>query len=93
MSSLALGNMFLFAPMTSALCEKYGCRRVGFIGGLLTVVGMLASSFIEEVYLLYFTFGVVYGAGTSMCYFPTLRMLPYWFSRYKIPPPLHPIKR
>lgn len=80
-SSLALGNMFLFAPLTSALCEKYGCRRVGFCGGVLTVIGMLASSFATSLYMLYFTFGIVYGIGTSMCYFPTLRTLPYWFSR------------
>ncbi|CAB3995884.1 monocarboxylate transporter 10-like [Paramuricea clavata] len=76
--------MFLFAPLTSALCEKFGCRRVGFIGGLLTVAGMLASSFAPNLYTLYVTFGMVYGIGTSMCYFPTLRTLPYWFSRQTV---------
>ena len=80
-SSLVIGNMFLFAPMSSVLCERYGCRHVGIAGGLLIAAGMFASSFANHLYILYVTFGIVYGAGTSMCFFPTLRILPFWFSR------------
>lgn len=79
--SIGLGMMFLFAPVTSALCERVGCRVVAFIGGLLGVLGFVLSSFVSDVYRLYVTFGVLWGIGASMNYLPTLRSLPYWFSR------------
>ena len=73
--------MFLFAPVTSALCERVGCRVVAFCGGLLGVLGFVLSSFVKDVYRLYVTFGVLWGVGASMSYLPTLRSLPYWFER------------
>ena len=73
--------MFLFAPVTSALCERVGCRIVAFIGGLLGVLGFVLSSFVDDVHLLYLTFGVLWGVGASMLYLPTLRSLAYWFER------------
>ena len=79
--SIGLGMMFLFAPVTSALCERVGCRVVAFVGGLLGILGFVLSSFVSDVHRLYVTFGVLWGIGASMSYLPTLRSLPYWFSR------------
>ncbi|XP_020619487.1 monocarboxylate transporter 10-like [Orbicella faveolata] len=79
--SIGLGMMFLFAPVTSALCERVGCRVVAFCGGLLGVLGFVLSSFVKDVHRLYITFGVLWGVGASMSYLPTLRSLPYWFER------------
>ncbi|KAL9964086.1 hypothetical protein ACROYT_G027665 [Oculina patagonica] len=79
--SIGLGMMFLFAPVTSALCERVGCRVVAFVGGLLGVLGFVLSSFVKDVHRLYLTFGVLWGVGASMNYLPTLRSLPYWFER------------
>ena len=79
--SIGLGMMFLFAPVTSALCERIGCRIVAFVGGLLGILGFVLSSFVSDVYRLYVTFGILWGVGASMSYLPTLRSLPYWFSR------------
>lgn len=76
--------MFLFAPVTSALCERVGCRVVAFCGGLLGVLGFVLSSFVKDVHRLYITFGVLWGVGASMSYLPTLRSLPYWFERQVI---------
>lgn len=80
--SIGLGMMFLFAPVTSALCERIGCRIVAFVGGLLGILGFVLSSFVSDVYRLYVTFGILWGVGASMSYLPTLRSLPYWFSRW-----------
>ena len=82
--SIGLGMMFLFAPVTSALCERVGCRVVAFCGGLLGVLGFVLSSFVKDVYLLYITFGVLWGIGASLSYLPTLRSLSYWFERQVI---------
>ena len=79
--SIGLGMMFMFAPVSSALSERVGCRTVAFVGGLLGVLGFVSSSFVTNVYLLYGTFGILWGIGASMSYLPTLRSLPYWFSR------------
>ncbi|XP_029214258.2 monocarboxylate transporter 10-like [Acropora millepora] len=79
--SIGLGMMFMFAPVSSALSERVGCRAVAFVGGLLGVLGFVSSSFVTNVHLLYGTFGILWGIGASMSYLPTLRSLPYWFSR------------
>lgn len=79
--SIGLGMMFLFAPVTSAFCERVGCRVVAFVGGLLGVLGFALSSFVNDIPKLYLTFGVLWGIGASMSYLPTLRSLPYWFER------------
>lgn len=79
--SIGLGMMFLFAPVSSALSERIGCRVVAFVGGLLGVLGFVLSSFVTNVHLLYATFGILWGIGASMSYLPTLRSLPYWFSQ------------
>ncbi|XP_031565580.1 monocarboxylate transporter 10-like [Actinia tenebrosa] len=79
--SIGLGMMFLFCPIASSLCERVGCRVVAIAGGLLGVLGFVLSSFVKDLYLLYLTFGVLWGIGSSMSYLTTLMMLPFWFKK------------
>lgn len=70
--SVSVGVMYLFGPITSGLSERYGCKVVAFLGGLLCFLGLLLTSFVSDLSKLYMTYGVLWGIGSSFCYFPTL---------------------
>lgn len=80
--SLAFGIMFFLGPLSTALCEHLGCRVVTCLGGLLSFVGLLSTSFVTNFTLLYITYGLFWGAGTSFCYFASLVILPSHFRNH-----------
>ena len=44
-------------------------------------VGLLVSSFVEQLNILYITYGVVFGFGTALAYLPTLVMVGQYFEK------------
>ena len=79
--SIGLGMMFLFAPIASAVCERIGSRLTAIIGGVIAILGFVSSSFVSDLYVLYLTFGLLWGIGASFSYLQTLTTLPFWFYR------------
>ena len=71
--------MFFLGPLTTSLCEQYGCRIVAITGTIFCISGLIFSSFVKSVPVLFFTYGIIWGAGTSMCYFPTVIVLSKYF--------------
>ncbi|KAL4721204.1 hypothetical protein ACJJTC_017870 [Scirpophaga incertulas] len=60
----ALSTLCLaLAPLSSALCEKYSCRLVVFIGGLFCATGLALSYFSRGLLHLLLSFGVMTGKG------------------------------
>lgn len=49
------------APLSSALCQRFSCRSVVFVGGLFCALGLTLSSFAKNIYHLLFTFGILTG--------------------------------
>ena len=82
MGSLAFGIMFFMGPLATALCDNMGCRVVTCVGGLLSFVGLFTTSYVTNFVLLYFTYGLLWGVGTSFCYFASLVILPMHFRKY-----------
>ena len=79
--SLATGIMFFLGPLTTSLCERLGCRIVTICGGLICIAGLLLSSLVTSLLPLYLTYGLMFGTGTSLCYFPTIIVLSKYFKR------------
>ena len=73
--------MFFLGPLTTSLCERFGCRIVTICGGLICIAGLLLSSLVTSLLPLYLTYGVMFGSGTSLCYFPTIIVLSKYFKR------------
>ena len=67
--------MFLCGPFTGGLCEKYGYRVVPAIGGLISVVGLLLTSFTDNLYVMYVTYSLVWGFGSSLNFAPATMVL------------------
>lgn len=49
------------APLSSALCQRFSCRTVVFIGGIFCALGLTLSYFATSMIHLLFTFGVLTG--------------------------------
>lgn len=79
--SIAQFSLFFFCYPGSLLSERYGCRRVVIVGGILTSIGLLLSSFATTLNQIYFTHGVIVGFGTSISYLPALVMVAYYFDK------------
>lgn len=80
--SLAIGMTFLLSPVSSILVDKFGIRRTAFTGGLIAFLGMLMSAFvIKHVELLYLTYGLMFGGGSSLTYTPSLVILGHYFKK------------
>ena len=57
------------------LVKLHGCRPLALVGGCLTGVGLLASSFMPSLYWLYASYGVVVGAGFSFSFAPSVAIV------------------
>lgn len=71
--------MYLFAPLSTFLSEKFGCRKVVILAGFVSGVSLACSSFAKGLLPLYFSYGVGWGVGTSFGLFPSLVMLTKYF--------------
>lgn len=55
----------VLAPLSSALCQKFSCRAVVFVGGIFCAMGMILSYFATSLLHLLFTFGILTGEGEA----------------------------
>ncbi|MGH0174390.1 UNVERIFIED_CONTAM: hypothetical protein FKN15_013898 [Acipenser sinensis] len=71
-SSIMLAMHYGTGPVSSILVNKFGCRPVMLIGGLLASVGMVLASFTTNILELYLTAGVETGLGLALNFQPSL---------------------
>ncbi|XP_072348195.1 monocarboxylate transporter 3 [Scyliorhinus torazame] len=80
-SSIILAMLYGTGPVCSILVNRYGCRPVMLIGGLLASTGMILASFSANITQLYLTVGVVTGLGLALNFQPSLIMLGRYFDK------------
>ena len=76
---MATGSMHAFGMVSAFLGNRLGFANVILLGGLACAAGMFASSFATNIYLLYLTYGLVWGFGSCLCYCSALFLLPKFF--------------
>ncbi|XP_063372056.1 monocarboxylate transporter 12-like [Cydia amplana] len=80
----ALSTLCLaLAPLSSALCEKYSCRLVVFIGGLFCGTGLALSYFSTGLLHLLFSFGVLTGIGGGLSTTPGIVIVSQYFDKHR----------
>ena len=57
--SLFMAVPLLSGPIGSALVDRYGCRTMTIVGGIISGVGFTMSAFVNSIELMYTTFGVI----------------------------------
>ncbi|XP_013390729.1 monocarboxylate transporter 13-like [Lingula anatina] len=81
--SIQIALSWIMGPIASSLSDKIGHRAVGVIGSVLAATGIGVSSLASNVYLLYFTFGVISGIGFALMYFPSIVSVQDHFEKRK----------
>lgn len=80
---MGIGMNFFFGPFTSALCDRFGCRVVAMIGGIISAAAMFATSFVNSLVPIYLTYSILWGLGSSMSYVPTFLIVDRYFDRHR----------
>lgn len=80
-SSLALSMSLLPAPLLGHLSEKFGCRVVAISGALTIMMGLVTSSFVQNLELLYFTYGALTGLGACACRTSAFLVVAMYFNK------------
>ena len=80
-ASISFGLTFVFSPLSSFLCKRFGCKAVTTLGGILVGVGLLLSSFVDSIFRMYVTYSFLFGLGSSMCYVSSVLVLSGYFSK------------
>ncbi|XP_007524520.1 monocarboxylate transporter 4 [Erinaceus europaeus] len=80
-SSILLAMLYGTGPLCSVCVNRFGCRPVMLVGGLLASLGMVAAAFCGSIIQLYLTTGVITGLGLALNFQPSLIMLNRYFSQ------------
>ncbi|XP_076615970.1 monocarboxylate transporter 4 isoform X1 [Chaetodon auriga] len=79
-SSILLAMLYGTGPLCSVLVNRFGCRPVMMVGGLLASLGMILASFATSIMHIYLCTGVITGLGLALNFQPSLIMLNRYFS-------------
>lgn len=80
-SALFLSMPLLVGPVHSNLVDKYGCRTMTVIGGLVGGVGFALAAICNSVEMLLLTFGVISGLGIGIGYVSAVVSIAFWFDK------------
>ncbi|MDR0309960.1 MAG: MFS transporter, partial [Acidobacteriota bacterium] len=66
-NSLAMVVQGLLTPFAGMLVMRYGAKKALAAGGVLSVLCFIAASFHTRLWELYLAYGILFGAGGSLC--------------------------
>ena len=69
----------LTGPISSALTNRYGCRKTAIFGGLIASLGIIGSAYVEEFWLFGLLMGGVSGFGNSLVLVSSVVVVTYYF--------------
>jgi MFS transporter, OFA family, oxalate/formate antiporter len=67
------------SPFQAHLVDRYGPRALIAIGALLSGASWVLSAYVDNVWALYFTYGVLGGFGTGIIYVGIIGLMVRWF--------------
>ncbi|ESO87231.1 hypothetical protein LOTGIDRAFT_107137 [Lottia gigantea] len=80
--SVSTGVTFLMCMIASIISDRLGIRKTALIGSLLGLIGLVSSAFVEQLELLYLTYGIILGVGSAFAYSPSLVILGHYFKKH-----------
>uniref|UniRef100_A0A8D9EVM3 Monocarboxylate transporter 9 n=1 Tax=Cacopsylla melanoneura TaxID=428564 RepID=A0A8D9EVM3_9HEMI len=82
-ASLLVGVTLCSGPISSALVNKYGCRKVTIAGSILGAATLAVSVFAQNVITLCITIGFGTGLGFGLIYLPAIVSVTCYFERLR----------
>ncbi|XP_063534320.1 monocarboxylate transporter 4-like [Cydia strobilella] len=79
--SLFIAVPLLSGPVMSALVDRYGCRSMTILGGIISTLGFVLASVSTTIETMMLTFGVIAGLGLGLVYVTAVVSIAYWFEK------------
>lgn len=57
----------MWCPLIGRLCDKFSCRVIAVVGGLLCAAGLFTTSLAPNLDVMFVTYGLIFGVGSSAC--------------------------
>jgi oxalate/formate antiporter len=67
------------SPLQAYLVDRFGPRMLISLGALMSGGGWVLSSYVDNIWALYFTYGVICGFGTGIIYVGIIGLMVRWF--------------
>jgi MFS family permease len=71
----------IVGPIVSSLANKFGCRIVTIIGGIIAAAFFVISCYSTDMNMMLVTYGVMGGVGFGFMYLPCIVMVGYYFDK------------
>ncbi|XP_058957671.2 monocarboxylate transporter 10 [Pocillopora verrucosa] len=81
LGSVGIALAFFTGHLSSALVTRFGCRVTTLIGGAFCVVSLITSSFVENMMVLFFTYSLLFGLGSSCTFSAGLVVIGKYFKK------------
>ncbi|CAG0920204.1 unnamed protein product [Notodromas monacha] len=81
LGAMSLGVSLLISPVTVGLCRRKSTRLTAVLGGLVTALGCLFTSFATQFHQLFFSYGAVIGIGVGLTRDTSTLMVGQYFKR------------
>ncbi|XP_065089111.1 monocarboxylate transporter 2-like isoform X3 [Ochlerotatus camptorhynchus] len=81
LGALSTAVALFISPITIAVCKRKSTRLTAVIGGLVTALGCLFTSFASQFHQLFFSYGAVVGVGVGMTRDCSTLMVAQYFKR------------
>ncbi|KAG7155263.1 Monocarboxylate transporter 12-like 10 [Homarus americanus] len=81
LGGLSTSVALLVSPLTIAVCRRNSTRLTAVLGGLITALGCLFTSFASQFHQLFFSYGTVIGIGVGMTRDSSTLMVGQYFKR------------
>lgn len=79
--SLFIATPLLAGPIMSALVDRYGCRIMTMIAGVMSTIGFLLAAISNSVGMLCLTFGFISGLAMGILYVTAVVSVAFWFDK------------
>jgi oxalate/formate antiporter len=67
------------SPLQAYLVDRFGPRLLISVGALLSGGGWVLSAYVDNIWALYFTYGIICGFGTGIIYVGIIGLMMRWF--------------
>ncbi|HLU76265.1 MAG TPA: oxalate/formate MFS antiporter [Burkholderiales bacterium] len=71
------------SPLQGFLIDKFGPKRLLSVGAALTGLSWIATAYVDSLWGLYLTYGMMGGIGTGIIYVGVVGMMVQWFPDYR----------
>lgn len=81
--SIAMMGVGLYGPLIGRLYHRFGARLVSFFGSLICIASLIATSKVSNLYVMFVTYGALFGFGSGCIFMVTYIAVPRYFTKWR----------